>query len=262
MKYVTQFFCLLVVLQIGIAQQTGTSFSKDQSSEPVVADESLRFNVNRMLKPMSITPEMFLSAQNLTDLYRHYKPTWVRTYHGVEITTQCNGEVVKSLGSSYELTSEQKDVMALADEGSEIEVRVNYIPENTLKDNPMKEFVFKFTVDPDQEAEFPGGHQKLMQYIDAHAMTDFPDGLLNENDLAAVTFTIDEKGQINDVEVYESTKNKKIDNLLVDVIQNMPPWHPAQHGNGKPVAQKFVLTIGNMESCIINLLYIRRLPEE
>jgi len=58
--------------------------------------------------------------------------------------------------------------------------------------------------------------------------------------------------------IVESSKDEKIDEIFLQTIQNMPLWKPAEFANGTTVSQDFVLTVGNMESCVVNLLNIRQ----
>ena len=67
-------------------------------------------------------------------------------------------------------------------------------------------------------------------------------------------FTINELGQVVDTSIFQSTKDDDIDALLYQVICDMPDWTPAEYSNGEKVRQEFAFTIGNHESCVINLL--------
>ncbi|MFT4667667.1 MAG: hypothetical protein ACI9XB_004640 [Gammaproteobacteria bacterium] len=62
--------------------------------------------------------------------------------------------------------------------------------------------------------------------------------------------------------MYNSSIDENVNELLLETIQNMPCWKPAEYANGLKVKQEFVLTVGNMESCVVNLLNIRSLPRE
>jgi len=44
----------------------------------------------------------------------------------------------------------------------------------------------------------------------------------------------------------------------LETIQKMPCWKPAKYANGTTVKQDFVLTVGNMENCIMPMLNISR----
>jgi len=38
----------------------------------------------------------------------------------------------------------------------------------------------------------------------------------------------------------------------------MPKWTPASYSDGTAIEQDYVLMVGNMKSCIVNLLNIRK----
>jgi TonB family protein len=81
----------------------------------------------------------------------------------------------------------------------------------------------------------------------------------NIYNFVAIKFTIDEAGQIINAHIFQPSKDEDVDNLLLETICNMPNWKPAEYSNGKKVKQEFVLTVGNMENCMINLLNIRNI---
>lgn len=218
----------------------------------------LRFEVNRVYPYISITMEELKVARTLGDLNRHYKPSWVREYLSVEITTIQKGSIQSALSKSETLSQQQKALMKTADPGTEVSVNIQYIPENTLKQNDPKEIYFEFIVDPDAEATYYGGQDALNQYLKEKAINDIPNGSFVDYDLTAVKFTVNEDGEILNPHIFQTSKNKEIDSLLLETIRNMPCWKPATYANGKKVKQEFVLTVGSMENCVINLLNIRR----
>lgn len=146
----------------------------------------------------------------------------------------------------------------MADAGTNIAVKVRYIPENTLKHNDIKELDFSFTVDPENEAQYVGGQEQLQQYLKLTAIDKIPLTRFEKSTLAAVKFTLDEEGNVIDAHVFQSSKDAETDALLLAAIRNMPSWKPAEYANGLKVKQDFVLTVGNMESCVMNLLEIRQ----
>jgi TonB family protein len=148
--------------------------------------------------------------------------------------------------------------MNKADVGTDISVKVQYIPDNTLKHNDVKEMTFSFVVDPESEATFYGGEQQLKKYLKEHGLEKISPANIKRYHLAAVKFTINEEGQVINAHVFESSKDEKVDKLLLDTISKMPRWKPAEYANGTKVKQEFVLLVGDMESCVINLVNIRR----
>lgn len=226
------------------------------SSQDSSTDE-LSFEVNRNYPPISITKEKLKEAHTLIDLNEHYKSSWIRTYISVEISTSHKGKTRKAGSKSDILTQEQKDNMHTADVDADISVKVQYLPENTLKHNDTKEINFTFSVNPESEASYAGGQQQLKKYLKEKAINEIPDGSFVNYDLAAVKFTVDEEGRIIDPLVL-LPKDEKIDKLLLEAICNMPNWKPAAYANGIKVKQEFVFTVGNMENCMVNLLNIRK----
>jgi len=222
----------------------------------------LKFEVSRIKPYVFITKEALNEANRLTDLNPRYKPSWIKEFISVEILTTYQGEMLKSVSKNDILSQEQKDRMNRADAGTNISVKVKYIPENTLTQNDPKELDFTFTVDPENKAEYPGGQQQLIKYLQEKAIDKIPATSFTNYDLLTVKFTISAEGAIINAHIfgseYQTSKDEKIDKLVLETIQNMPSWKPAQYADGTKVKQEFALTVGNMESCVINLLNIQR----
>lgn len=227
-------------------------FSQESSAS------ELDFEVHKVYPAFAMSKAQLQDATTLVDLNRTYKPEWVKEYYSVEISAVQNGELKTVNGTDAQLNPEQKALMGLADVGSDISVTVNYLPNNNLKDNSAKEINFSFVVTPEVDAAYGGGQEALNQYLQENAINQIPGSLFTEYQLAAVKFSIDEAGNILDAEVVESSKNDETDALLLSTIANMPNWSPAAYENGTKVKQEFVLTVGNMESCVVNLLGIRQ----
>ena len=110
---------------------------------------------------------------------------------------------------------------------------------------------------PDKNAIYSEGAEQLIQYLQKNSIVNIEAGSFTGYDLTAIKFTITEQGHITDIQVAMPSKDTKIDEMLVTAISKMPSWKPAEFSNGLKVKQNFVLTIGNMENCMVNLLNIR-----
>jgi len=231
--------------------------------------KELSYEVNRIYPYISISKEKLNEALSINDFKNQvknvnldYKLSWVRAFISVEILTSQKGEIRKAVSKNDVLSQEQKEIMNMADAGTDISVKIKYIPENTLRHNDPKELNFTFTVDPEREALYPGGQQQLKNYLKEKAIDKIPSNSFKDYDLAAVKFTVNEEGEISNAHVfgteYQSSKKEKIEKLLLETIRDMPRWIPAEYANGTKVKQEFVLTVGNMENCIIHLLNIKR----
>lgn len=224
-----------------------------------ISANDLKYEVNRVYAPLSISKEQLNKANTLIDINRYYKASWVKEYVSVEVLTTHKGKIKKAISQNNILSKEQKKLLKKADIGTEIEVKVLYLPENNLKHNDVKENNFAFIVNPENTAKYIGGEQKLNEYLKKNAIGKIADDHFKGYALAAVKFTVNEKGQIINEHIFETSKDEKIDQLLLKVISDMPNWKPAEYANGIKVKQEFVLTVGNHESCVINTLNIGRL---
>ena len=218
----------------------------------------LSYEVNKVYPYLSVTREQLQAATTLSDLNHRYQPSWVKEYISVELSASQQGQLHSVMSKSDLLTPAQKAILNTADAGTDISVKVNYLPQNTLAHNDVKILEFSFTVDPEVDAHFVGGQQQLMQYLKENAIATIPAGSFKGYDLVAVKFTITEEGEITNAQLFERAKDENINALLLSAIKKMPCWEPASHADGTKVKQEFALTVGNMENCMVNLLNIRR----
>ncbi len=217
---------------------------------------SLDFEVDRLDPPLSLTKQKLVEAKTLSDLNKHFKPTWVRRYQSVAISVNHEGITKTARSIDHMLTQDQKQLMAEADVATDIHVEVDYIPENTLQQNDLRKFDFSFLVNPDQPATYPRGYEALKAYLRESAIDKIPAGIIEGYQLAAIKFTVDESGQIINPHVFWSAENEEVDTALLHAVKNMTSWIPAQYSNGHKVAQDFAFSVGNRESCVINILNI------
>ncbi len=246
--YPIKLLCLLCVV-LGVS-----NFGFSQDSLPF----DFEYEVHRVYPSPSITKEKLVAAHTLIDLNKHYKPAWVRSYISVELSTSQNGKIKKSVSENDTLSQAQKEDLKLADVNTIIGIKVNYIPENTLKQNDPKEFNFTFTVDPDREATYASGKQQLQKYLKDNAIDKISKSQFRQHHATALKFAINEDGQVVDAQVFESSKDEEVDTILLEAICNMPNWKPAEYANGLRVKQEFALTVGDHKSCVMNLLNIRK----
>lgn len=240
----TNQFLLLALLLIGCAFNS-------------IAQHDLNFEVNKVIPAFSIQENKVDEINTLTDLNKRYPATWVKEYISVEISAYQNGIQTKASGTSDVLNQAQKQLIRLADRSSDIAVSVRYLPDNSLKHNTEKQINFSVTILPDQSAVYGESEAQLIQYLQEKCIVNIKAESFTGYDLTAIKFTITEQGHIADVQVTMPSKDTNIDEMLVTAIANMPTWKPATFSNGLKVKQSFVLTIGNMDNCMVNLLNIR-----
>ena len=206
---------------------------------------------------LSIPRTNLEEAITFRDLNRHHKSSWIASYKSVELITYQNGKQVISPGVDSILTVEQKNLLSSADFGSEITAKIRYMPKNKMRQNEEHDMNFTFTVDPEKPASFNGGKEALNKYLHDNVTKLVSMNSFRQHQLAAVKFTINEKGQIVNPHIFQKSENPKADKILLDAVCNMPLWNPAQYANGEKVSQNHVLTAGDINSCVVNLVNIR-----
>ncbi len=221
------------------------------------AQNDLKFEINKVLPFVSIQENKLAGINTLQDLDKRYPASWVKEYFSVEISAFKNGTKTKASGNSEVLTQEQKELIQSADRNRDIAVNITYLPNNSLKNNTAKQYDFEVAVMPVKNASYAEGAEQLTQYLRNNCIVNIEAGSFTGYDLTAIKFTITEQGYIRDIKVAMPSKEAKIDEMLVAAISKMPAWKPAEFSNGFKVKQDFVLTIGNMENCMVNLLNIR-----
>lgn len=222
--------------------------------------ESVPFEVNRSYPFIHIQQNELDTAKTLSAIHPRYKASWIKEYISVEISAPMNGKRILIKSKNDTITKEQNRLLREADTNSEIEITVHYIPENTLSTNEPKEINFTFRVDPDQEATFRGGQQALLSYLEKEVIRHIPPSSFTGYDLTAVKFTINKTGEVVNAHLfgleYRQERDEHIDSMLLQTIQDMPCWKPAIYNDNTKVDQEFVLTVGNMQNCIIPMLNV------
>lgn len=191
-----------------------------------------------------ITLDSLQSAKTLPDLYAHYRPSQVARYISVEISSACQGQISKAVSTDDALSPAQMGILKRAQKGCIIDVVVDYIPNNTLKDNPPRKMSFSLTMVPIIESKYPGGSQQLKAYLQEQIMDQIPTATAAEIPLATARFTINREGQVSDAHIFKTSGTKTVDTLVLEAICNMPKWSPAKNATGKIISQDFEFRMG------------------
>ena len=195
-------------------------------------------------------PESTLnSANTLTDLYERFPADWVEKYLSVDITVTCNGEILEASGTSHELNEEQKQIIQLAEYGSELKMDVKYIADNNLKNKIPRQVDYTFAIIPAQQASFDEKEEELEKYLEEYTVKEIKKANAQIKEWTTVYFSVDEKGDVIDVEFLKSSNDQKADQIIKNALSNMPKWVPATTKKGKAVRQDFKFYIGNLNLC-------------
>ena len=186
------------------------------------------------------------NATTMSDISPGYPSSWIKDYNSTEITTTGNGQVMKAAGTNEILTEEQRNIIQIADLGSDIVVNISYQYENsaTLKMD-TRHMNFKMTVVPEKEAEYSAGYDQLIKYLEDNAIHKITEKSSQPFPSMIVRFTVNEKGDIDNAFISQSSNDPEIDKIFLKAIHKMPKWKPAENAQGIKVKQDFEFSIGN-----------------
>ena len=215
-------------------------------------------DIHKVMPPLSVERATVNEAITIQDVHRQYKPTWIKEFINIEIRTIQDGQSKIARSMDDILTKEQKINLSASDINTDIYLKIDYIPNNNLKHNDPKTYDAAFRINPDKDAQFADGEKSKMKYLLENVIPKVADYKFEQHALTAIKFTVDKSGSIENVSIKESSKNMKVDQSLIDAICNMPTWKAAEFYEGTQVNQDFVLTLGDIQSCIVPTLNIKR----
>jgi hypothetical protein len=173
----------------------------------------------------------------------------ITNYVSVEIKVFNHNKEFKAKGSNDTLNKEQKEILALAEYGSEIEMNIYYMYKPSLAIKPQKNIrdlrgVLNISILPKQEAEFTGANKGITNYFNANVINKIQKKDMDDFFKAVLNFSIDEEGKTKDIFLSESSSKAYIDKIILDATANMPSWKPAKNEKGMRVKQIFKIPFG------------------
>jgi TonB family protein len=166
-----------------------------------------------------------------------------------------------------------------------IDIDIKYHYKNSVSDNKEDyRAYFSVSLIPEVEAQYQGGYQQLIKYLEENAISKISDtyiarreanskyqqriasltasggnaidkiydtylwnSLSNSNQVkqGIVKFTVSEEGDIINAKITSTTGDAQIDKVLLDAIIKMPKWKPAENSKGFKVKQEFEFSVGN-----------------
>lgn len=191
-----------------------------------------------------ITGEKLRMARSMQDVISDYPADWIMEYTSVEIRTrQEDKELVASCANDV-FNSNQKEILNSAELAQEIEIDVHFKSKNTITEIvEYREMNFVVTVVPEQQAEFVGGHDALIAYLDDHSKGKVAPQYFESMRPVSLAFTIVENGKAEDVKMTRTSGIQEVDQSLIDLIMAMPKWKPAKNAQGLRVKQEFEMDV-------------------
>lgn len=194
----------------------------------------------------SVRAEKLEKATTVRDLIDGYPSTWITEYISTGIQIVSDEVVNQAVSSSEQLTPEQVSLLKSAGLGDEVVIDVRYNSRNFITKNLDERLLhYSATVIPEHEAEYPGGREPMKAYLQESAICKIPNASFKELQQVVFRFTVDEQGQVVNARITTTSGDPKTETLLLNALNNMPKWKPAENLKGNKVTQDFELIVGN-----------------
>lgn len=161
-----------------------------------------------------------------------------------------DGKNISSRGTGDTLNQGQKSILFNTEIGSIISIKVTFSYKDSAFDNlgtnsKIKEIISLVTIIPEVEAEYPGGQDQMQKYLIEKVTTKItPAGTAEKVQNALLKFTIGENGNVMDAKIIRSSTDPEIDAILIEAINAMPKWKPAENELGKKIKREISFPFG------------------
>lgn len=233
---------------VAIDQRTGKIDFYGNNPDTLQANKGF-FYLVRGKHVNTITLKGLKEAQSISDVIPNYPSSWIAEYISVEIIVNINGKEIKAKSKNDVINNAQKELFASFATISDVVIHAKYRSENSVKNKlDDREMNYLMTVIPEVQAEFIGGYDKMITYLQDKSANKIDKINYEKLSQGSIFFTINEIGAIEDVQLTETTGYTEIDNLLFDVIKEMPNWKPAENSENKAIKQEFLFNFG-LDGC-------------
>ena len=182
---------------------------------------------------------------------RPYDYSSIIEYVSTEISGIFKGNEISAEGKGSEMTAEQKYILNNTDLGSDVLIKIDFRYKKIGNDpsdccNKIIHGQTTVTIVPEKEAESRGGFNQFSDYLNQNVFDKISDeASLMKVQRAVVKFTVNEKGQVVDALISKTSTDENIDKLILEAINKMPGWKPAETSKGTKVKQEFSIPMGN-----------------
>jgi TonB family protein len=189
------------------------------------------------------------TLKTLADLISGYPSNWISAYTSVEIKGTSGGKTISYTSTDDLLTNEQHLLLSSADLCSDVVINVKYTYTDGLSGKVENNQIHvTLTLIPDVEATYLGGEEEMNAFIKQNAISKIPESTSKKITGAIVKFTVNENGEVGNVQLTRTTGDTTTDALLIETLNKMPKWKPAENADGTKVKQDFEFSLNGARS--------------
>ena len=224
------------------------SVDKLSSLDEFISSGEMYFYINNNSRS-NISKQDLKDAAFINDIDSNFPLSWISNYVSVEMTVSNQNTKRTAIGTSNLFTLEQKELLVSTVASDEVFIRVNHKMENAATGEMEDRHIdLNLTIVPEVEAEYINGNKELTDYLKVKSTERIPLDNRRLSKPMSVKFIVDKKGHVVEVRIIESSGNQNFDDVIVDLVNEMPNWNAAENGKGIKVEQEINITI-NQGGC-------------
>lgn len=203
---------------------------------------------------MSVTQSQLIKARTIPQIHDRFCADCVKKYLTTELTVVYEQTEKSATGNSIDLNESQKQLISNSQVGTQLQLKVRYIPENNLSHNPPQEMEDVFHVLPATLPAFAQGTEALYEYVDNEILQHMTKTQKDSLDYIKMDFDVNINGEIENTVIVRSSGDSTLDELISTKLCNMPRWIAARTSYGIPVNHTIQFFLSPFDkSCSINL---------
>ena len=194
----------------------------------------------------TITKDKLFNASSVLDIVPE-DANWTNIpFETVSITVLNGNDEVREIGDKKELNEAQIKLLKSTDYSTDFYIKARGRNLRT-EAGMMEDYVYYVTIVPEKEAEYIGGHDAFIAYLQENSKELIKNLEKNLLHPGKVEFTITKEGAIREIKLISSSGYLTIDSKMIELIKNAPgKWKPAENSEGEKVNQKLVFSYGIM----------------
>jgi TonB family protein len=199
-------------------------------------------------KAEPISQKKLRETMLVTDFIPNYSTVYnsFMEYTFVELTANVDGKDLSITAPNQNLTVSQRKMLNAVDVGTEVRIKMKFRFKNKdQSSSEIRDMDYSLVATPEVAAEFPGGSDEMTKFLQTNILDKLSEDAKTEISRAAVSFIVDENGQISKVKMIRTSANEELDIQLLEAVNKMPAWKPAQKTNGTTVRQEIAFRIGS-----------------
>ncbi|MEM7374545.1 MAG: energy transducer TonB [Bacteroidota bacterium] len=199
-----------------------------------------------------ISREKLHRAKSVMDILPRKATQPIEAWQSVRVSVlQDNEETDESeSGQSEELTPAQLSLLQSTEYGSNFYIKAEYKSKNSVTGILQEDYLtYYISVVPETEAEYTAGPDALIEYLKENSREERTFISKDELKPGQLSFTINQNGNIANVQLNSSSGYASLDQKMMHLINNLPgSWKPATDAKGTTVEQELVFFFG-LQGC-------------